>query len=154
MFSISDKALDCDALKDALRRETAGACVTFEGWVRNHNDGKEVTRLEYEAYTAMAEKEGQRIVEEAVKRFDLDYAECVHRVGRLEIGEAAVWVGVSSAHRSEAFEACRFVIDEVKHRLPIWKKEHYADGDSGWVNCEACAGATVQDEISQSDRVS
>jgi molybdopterin synthase catalytic subunit len=63
----------------------------------------------------------------------------LHRSGLLEIGECAVWVGVSSAHRDEAFNACRYIIDQVKSRLPIWKKEHYANGDSGWVNCERCA---------------
>ena len=64
---------------------------------------------------------------------------CAHRVGALAIGDLAVWVGVSSAHRDAAFQASRFIIDEIKHRLPIWKKEYYVDGDSGWVNCEACA---------------
>ena len=66
-------------------------------------------------------------------------ARCVHRTGLLEIGDLAVWVGVASAHRDEAFKACRYIIDELKVRLPIWKKEHYVDGDSGWVNCERCA---------------
>jgi molybdopterin synthase catalytic subunit/adenylyltransferase/sulfurtransferase len=65
----------------------------------------------------------------------------VHRIGALQVGELAVWVGVSAAHRDEAFRACRYIIDEVKHRLPIWKKEHYLNGDSGWVNCERCASA-------------
>jgi len=64
---------------------------------------------------------------------------CAHRVGTLAIGELAVWVGVSAPHRGEAFDACRYIIDEVKHRVPIWKKEYYQDGDSGWVNCERCA---------------
>jgi len=72
-------------------------------------------------------------------RFGLDHAECVHRTGALEIGDVAVWVGVSAAHRGEAFDACRHIIDEIKHRVPIWKKEYYTDGDSGWVNCERCA---------------
>jgi molybdopterin synthase catalytic subunit len=66
-------------------------------------------------------------------------AACVHRTGSLAIGDLAVWVGVSSQHRAEAFAACRYIIDEVKHRVPIWKKEHYVNGDSGWVNCERCA---------------
>ena len=66
-------------------------------------------------------------------------AACEHRLGDLAIGEVAVWVGVSAPHRDEAFRACRYIIDEVKHRLPIWKKEHYVNGDSGWVNCERCA---------------
>ncbi len=96
-------------------------------------------RLEYEAYEALALKEGERIVAEALERFGVRRIACVHRVGELAIGELAVWVGVSAAHRDEAFAACRYVIDEVKQRLPIWKKEHYPEGDSGWVNCERCA---------------
>jgi molybdopterin synthase catalytic subunit len=78
-------------------------------------------------------------VAEAIARFGVARAACVHRVGELAVGELAVWVGVSAPHRDEAFRACRYIIDEVKHRLPIWKKEHYLDGDSGWVNCERCA---------------
>ena len=74
-----------------------------------------------------------------IARFGVTRAACVHRVGSLAIGDVAVWVGVSAAHRDEAFRACRFIIDEVKHRVPIWKKEHYVNGDSGWVNCERCA---------------
>jgi molybdopterin synthase catalytic subunit len=84
-------------------------------------------------------REGERIVAEAIARFGAARAACVHRVGELAVGELAVWVGVSAPHRDEAFRACRYIIDEVKHRLPIWKKEHYLDGDSGWVNCERCA---------------
>jgi sulfur-carrier protein adenylyltransferase/sulfurtransferase len=74
-----------------------------------------------------------------VARFGVEHAACVHRVGDLQLGEMAVWVGVSARHRGEAFLACRYIIDEVKHRVPIWKKEHYRNGDSGWVNCERCA---------------
>ena len=85
-------------------------------------------------------------VNEAIARFGVTRALCVHRVGELQLGDVAVWVGVSSPHRDEAFKACRFIIDEVKHRVPIWKKEHYANGDSGWVNCERCAAdAHAQD---------
>jgi adenylyltransferase/sulfurtransferase len=76
---------------------------------------------------------------EAAQRFGVTQALCVHRVGDLQLGDIAVWVGVAAAHRDEAFKACRFIIDEVKHRVPIWKKEHYVSGDSGWVNCERCA---------------
>ncbi len=96
-------------------------------------------RLEYEAYEALAVREGERIITEAMSRFGVVRAACVHRLGALAIGDVAVWVGASSPHRNEAFLACRYIIDEVKHRLPIWKKEHYVSGDSGWVNCERCA---------------
>ncbi|HYP79072.1 MAG TPA: molybdenum cofactor biosynthesis protein MoaE, partial [Steroidobacteraceae bacterium] len=95
--------------------------------------------LEYEAFEALGIREGERIMAEAAQRFGVTQALCVHRVGDLQLGDIAVWVGVAAAHRDEAFKACRFIIDEVKHRVPIWKKEHYVSGDSGWVNCERCA---------------
>jgi len=128
-----------DALRVELTEAAAGACVSFEGWVRNLNDGQEVLRLEYEAYEPIALNEGQCVIHEALARYSVLHARCVHRTGLLEIGDCAVWVGVSSGHREEAFQACRYIIDEVKTRLPIWKKEHYVGGNSGWVNCERCA---------------
>lgn len=140
MFSMSPEPIEPEALKRNLSDDGAGACVIFEGWVRNTNEGKSVLKLEYEGYEALAKKEGMKILDEVKEKFELKAAHCVHRVGHLEIGELAVWVGVSSGHRGEAFDACRFVIEEVKHRLPIWKKEHYVEGDSGWVNCEIEAG--------------
>ncbi len=118
--------------------------------MRNHNEGHAVTRLEYEAFEALANKEGERIVTEAIARFGVLQAACVHRVGSLAIGDLAVWVGVSSRHRAEAFAACRYIIDEVKHRVPIWKKEHYVNGDSGWVNCERCAQPACHDHMRMS----
>jgi sulfur-carrier protein adenylyltransferase/sulfurtransferase len=138
-FSFSQSTLDTQALRISLEDPTAGGYASFEGWVRNHNEGHAVTRLEYEAFEALANKEGERIVNEAIEKFGVVRAACVHRIGSLGIGELAVWVGVSSRHRAEAFAACRYIIDEVKHRVPIWKKEHYVTGDSGWVNCERCA---------------
>ena len=138
-FRFSTSALDTVALQRQMRDESCGGFASFEGWVRNHNEGHAVTRLEYEAYAELAEKEGARIVEEARVKYGVTRAACVHRVGSLGLGDVAVWVGVSAAHRDEAFRACRFIIDEVKHRVPIWKKEHYVNGDSGWVNCERCA---------------
>ena len=143
MFSLSAKSIIGPDLRDDMKRGSAGACVVFEGWVRDHNDGKEVVRLEYEAYEAMAAKEGQRILDEARRKFGVDRAVCVHRVGMLDIGDLAVWVGVSAGHRGEAFDACRYIIDELKHRVPVWKKEYYSDGDSGWVNSTADAGTSA-----------
>ena len=138
-FSFTQSPLTPDTYRAELADQAAGGYAAFEGWVRNHNEGHAVTRLEYEAFEALANKEGERIVAEAVARFGILQAACVHRVGSLAIGDLAVWVGVSSRHRAEAFAACRYIIDEVKHRVPIWKKEHYVNGDSGWVNCERCA---------------
>jgi len=141
VFSLSDTVLDTGYLRNALRDQGCGAFIAFEGWVRDHNDGQQVLRLEYEAYSALAEKEGLAIIREAVDRFPVRQASCVHRIGELGLGDLAVWVGVSAPHRDEAFLACRYIIDEVKHRVPIWKKEYYLNGDSGWANCEACGQA-------------
>ncbi|MCC6695631.1 MAG: ThiF family adenylyltransferase [Candidatus Hydrogenedentes bacterium] len=143
MFALSTSPIDARALQDAMRRPEAGAFVCFEGWVRNTNEGRTVTLLEYEAFEAVACSEGSHILHEARERFGLLDARCAHRVGALAIGDMAVWVGVVSGHRGEAFAACRYIIDEVKKRVPIWKKEHYSDGDSGWVNCECHCGAEV-----------
>lgn len=139
MFRFSSTPLDESALRAELGDPACGGYAAFEGWVRDHNDGRRVHRLEYEAYEPLAIKEGERIIAEAITRFGVEHAACVHRIGALEIGATAVWVGVAAHHRDEAFRACRYIIDEVKHRLPIWKKEHYQNGDSGWVNCERCA---------------
>jgi molybdopterin synthase catalytic subunit len=134
-FKIVAAVIDPDALKTRLAQAAAGACVTFEGWVRDHNDGESVAALEYEAHQAIAEQEGAKIIAEALQRFAIATAVCEHRVGKLAIGDCAVWVGVSAAHRGAAFDACRYIIDETKQRVPIWKKEHYRDGQTGWVNC-------------------
>jgi molybdopterin synthase catalytic subunit len=138
-FRFTQTAIDTAAARRELQDLGSGGYVCFEGWVRDQNEGQEVTRLEYEAFQELAVKEGERIVAEALRRFPVKHALCIHRVGSLGLGAMAVWVGVSSAHRGEAFDACRFIIDEVKHRVPIWKKEHYRSGNSGWVNCERCA---------------
>ena len=140
-FRLADAAIDTRAARAELLDPSAGGYVSFEGWVRDHNEGQDVLRLEYEAFQALALKEGDSILAQAQQRFPIKHALCVHRVGLLDLTDMAVWVGVSAAHRREAFEACRFIIDEVKHRVPIWKKEYYRSGDSGWVNCERCAPA-------------
>ena len=132
MFKVTDapiKPLDIDD-------GGAGGFVTFEGKVRNRSEGRAVLRLEYEAFGTMAEVEGQRILDEATAMFSLTQAMAVHRTGLLEIGATAVWIGVAAPHRAEAFRACEYVIDELKKRVPIWKKEHYADGDSDWIGCD------------------
>lgn len=139
MMQIIRTAIRPDELRGRLNDPAAGAYAAFEGWIRNENEGHDVLRLEYEVYEPLAVTEGEKVIAEARAKFPILYADCVHRTGLLEIGECAVWVGVSSGHRDEAFLACRYIIDQVKVRLPIWKKEHYADGHSGWVNCERCA---------------
>lgn len=146
-FLLSEAELNPAALKSALLDERAGACVTFEGWVRNHHSGEAVAALEYEAYAPIAEPEGERILEEAVSRFEVLSAFGRHRTGELALGDCAVWVGVCAAHRGAAFDACRYIIDELKDRVPIWKKEHYTSGPAGWVNC-ATRGAQATAERS------
>lgn len=140
MFSLSATPIDANELGRSMAEPAAGACVTFEGWVRNHNDGRAVQQLEYEAFAELAGREGERILAEARARFAISGVRCVHRTGTLRIGDLAVWVGVTAAHRGAAFDACRYVIDEAKARLPIWKKEHYADGNTEWVNCATRPG--------------
>ena len=134
MFSLTNNPIDPIQLRKSLSNPAAGACVTFEGIVRNHNDSRKVLSLEYEAYTELCEVQTAKIFKEAHAQFSIIEAQCVHRTGKLNISDMAVWVGVSTAHRDDAFKACRYIIDEIKKRLPIWKKEIYADGDSGWVN--------------------
>lgn len=138
-FTISSDPLQSPRLRSA----DAGGFVTFDGKVRNEHHGRRVVALEYEAYEEMAEAEGTRLLAEAIKRYQLIDAECVHRVGRLDVGDSAVVISVAAAHRRAAFEGCEFIIDELKKRVPIWKKEIYADGDSGWIG--------VSDQIESSD---
>ena len=134
-FSLASAAVDLEQLRTLLQHPGSGGFCAFEGWVRNSNEGRAVSGLEYEAYAELALAEGERIIEEAIARYGVLAAHCAHRTGSLAIGDLAVWIGVSSAHRDEAFRACRYIIDEIKHRLPIWKKEHYIDGDTSWVAC-------------------
>ena len=142
-FELAEARFDIEPLRAQLLHEAAGAYASFEGRVRDHNDGRPVLGLRYEAYAALAAAEGQRIVEEAAARFAITGVHCVHRTGELAIGDLAVWVGVSAAHRGAAFDACRFVIDEVKSRVAIWKHERYADGDVQWLHPDTTvAGAS------------
>jgi len=134
-FAITTDRIDPEALKASLEAARAGACVCFEGWVRNINEGEAVGALEYETHADIALGEGEAVLSEARTRFGIVEARGVHRVGRLEIGDCAVWIGVSAGHRGAAFDACRWIIDEIKQRLPIWKKEHYLKGETAWVNC-------------------
>lgn len=135
LFSITSKKIE-EYVEVSPR---AGARVTFDGIVRNHNDGFDVTSLEYQAYEEMAVKEGQKIIDEALEKFDIISCHCVHRLGHLQVGDAAVWVEAYSEHRREAFEACQYIIDEVKLRVPIWKREHYVSKAPEWVACHRCS---------------
>jgi len=123
--------------------QRCGAWASFLGVVRNHNHGRQVRSLTYECYPSMAEKEIHRIGLEAKRRFGLSDVLIRHRVGRLQIGEVALSVAVSAPHRREAFEACRIVVDEIKRRVPIWKKEVYEDGSGEWVHCAPLLSAVA-----------
>jgi molybdopterin synthase catalytic subunit len=138
-FALSTEDLDTAALQGLARDPHCGGFASFEGWVRDHQDGREVLRLEYEAYPALCAKQGVRILAQAVEKFGVRKAAAVHRTGPLGIGGVAVWIGVSSAHRRECLQACEWIIDEIKSSLPIWKKEYFADGTHEWVRCDACA---------------
>ena len=132
MSFLRDEPLDLTRLVATVSAPERGAVVCFVGTVRDHHEGKSVLRLEYSAYQPMAEAECGRIVAEARARWDATVA-LEHRTGVLEIGETAVTIAVAAPHRTAAFAACRYVIEEVKRRVPIWKREHYADGTVGWV---------------------
>lgn len=134
LFRLADAPFDVAVQREAMLHARAGAHASFEGWVRDHNEGRAVAGLHYEAYARLAEEEGTRVINEAMERFDVVDAACIHRTGDLAIGDLAVWVGVTAGHRDAAFAACRFIIDEVKSRVPIWKRERYREGDAGWLH--------------------
>ena len=138
-FRISTGPIGLEEFRAGLLDQGCGAYVQFEGWVRDHNEGQAVLRLEYEVYEPLAVREGNRIIAEAVEAYGVSNAAAIHRSGLMELSEVAVVVGVSSPHRGEAFAACRHIIDQAKQRLPIWKKEYYESGVAEWVNCRRCA---------------
>jgi len=139
MFQLTDQTINPRELCDAVRDPAAGGFASFEGWVRDHHQGREVASLEYEAFPALAQKEGNRILEEICAQHDIIAAHCVHRTGHLQIGDIAICIAVSAAHRDAAFAACSAMIDTIKSTVPIWKKEHYTDGTTDWVKCHACS---------------
>jgi molybdopterin synthase catalytic subunit len=137
MYSLSQNPIDLTDLIAAVRDPAAGATVTFLGLTRNHNNGRAVTLLEYEAYPGMAEQEMERIGLEAGQRWPIHKIAVVHRTGPVPVGEASVAIAVSAAHRKEAFAACQFVIDQLKQTVPIWKKEHFEGGEV-WIDHQLC----------------
>ena len=129
---ISRDPIDLARLVAAVEAPEAGGIATFTGLVRNHHQGRGVSRLEYSAYESMAEQEMRTILSEAESRWAVKVV-ATHRLGTLEVGDVAVAVAAAGAHRAEAFEACRHVIEELKRRVPVWKREQYADGSEAWV---------------------
>jgi MoaD family protein len=136
IYALGRRPIRAEEIVAALKAPEEGAVVVFYGIVRNQSGGRKTLFLEYEAYEPMALRKMQEIGAEVKKKFPVDRLAMVHRLGRLEIGETSVLIAVSSAHRRAAFDACRFAIDTLKHTVPIWKKEHFADG-AVWVEGKA-----------------
>jgi len=132
--TLVDRPIDLSALCGEIANPRHGALTTFIGTVRNRNDGRAVVALDYSAYPEMAERELERIATEAVARWPECDLLVEHRVGHLALGDTAVAVVAAAPHRDTAFAACRYLIEEVKRRVPVWKREHYADGTREWVN--------------------
>ncbi len=142
---ISETPLDIAGLLAVSHHPKAGAIVLFSGEVRDNNVGKSVDRLEYEAHNSLASKMIADILDEATQRWNLNIAIAQHRIGRVDIGESAVVVITASSHRKEAYIANRFIIDKIKHEVPIWKCEYFSDGTKEWgnnCNCHAVTGDT------------
>jgi len=134
MVQLTHSLIDYHALAEQVRRNDCGAVVTFLGTVRDLTDGKVTVALDYESYGGMAEKKLAEIEQDTRRRWPVGDMVMVHRLGRLEVGEVSVAVAVSCPHRGQAFEACRYAIDRLKELVPIWKKEHWADGSTDWVH--------------------
>src|ERR1700733_2731989 len=122
------RPIETEKVLAAIKRGDDGAAVVFEGVVRNQTRGRKTLYLDYEAYEQMARQQMESLAEQALKQFQIRDVSLVHRLGRLDIGEASVLIVVASAHRAAAFDACRWLIDTLKRTVPIWKKEHFEDG--------------------------
>ncbi|MBU5617755.1 molybdenum cofactor biosynthesis protein MoaE [Psychrobacter sp. TAE2020] len=133
-FALLDIVIDDRRLKAILDDDSCGAFVSFEGRVRNHNNASSVERLTYYGYEDLAINQGRQIIEEAKRKFAITHAIAIHRIGALDIGDVAVWVGVASAHRYPAFDACRWILDTVKAEIPVWKQEYYDNQPSKWLS--------------------
>lgn len=132
-IDVIDEPIDPRALSSFVADAQAGSTVLFSGTVRDHSPGRaDVSRLEYEAYGGVAGAKIAEIVDEAYERWTILKVAALHRVGSLDVGDPAVVVAVSSAHRADGFDACRYIIDQLKSRVPIWKKEHWPGG-AEWV---------------------
>ena len=136
MFCVTQEPLDLQELVRYVTDPEAGAIVTFIGTTRNNNEGRQVIALDYEAYPEMAEKELARLGEEAKRKWKIERMAIVHRIGPVQITEPSVIIAVSAAHRDDAFQACRFAIEEIKKSVPIWKKEVFEGGEI-WIGTQS-----------------
>lgn len=137
---LTDGPIDVSAFLEGVASTSDGAVLLFVGIVRDHNDGRAVGHLEYDAYAAMAEREMERIAAEAERRYEVGRVSLVHRTGRLEIGEASVAIAVAAPHRGDAYAASRYVVEALKNRVPIWKREGYVGGDARWLAGQVAGG--------------
>ncbi len=134
-FALLDKPINDRRLKLALLNDQSGALATFEGWVRNHNNARPVTKLTYYGYEKLAINQGEKLITQAKQQFDIINAVAIHRIGDLAIGDMAVWIGVTAHHRYPAFDACRWLLDAIKADIPVWKQEFYADSEESlWLS--------------------
>lgn len=134
-FALLDKPINDRRLKLALLNDQSGALATFEGWVRNHNNSRPVTKLTYYGYEKLAINQGEKLITQAKQQFDIINAVAIHRIGDLAIGDMAVWIGVTAHHRYPAFDACRWLLDAIKADIPVWKQEFYADSEESlWLS--------------------
>lgn len=131
---ISEKAIELDALLKETEDPRCGALNVFVGTLRDHNEGRDVVAMTYEAHEPLARATLQGLEREVLESFAVHHCRIVHRIGRLALGEASVAIVVRSAHRADAFAGARYAIEELKKRLPVWKQEHYADGTSRYLD--------------------
>ncbi len=143
LCTITRNPIDLKQLTDFVADAGAGAMTTFVGTTRNTNDGRQVVRLEYESYPGMAEKEMTKIATEVLSRWPIIKIAMIHRIGRVDIGEASVAIAVSSGHRHAAFEACHYAINQLKETVPIWKKELYEGGEL-WIGSQTGTTGSFQ----------
>jgi len=142
--ALHTRPLDPTSLLAEVSHAANGAAILFVGTVRETNDGRAVTGIEYAAYESMASRELDRIVSEAAERFASPHIVVEHRLGSLDVGEASVVIAVAHPRRSQAYDASRYIIEELKRRVPVWKREHYADGTREWVDATRAPAESVR----------
>jgi molybdopterin synthase catalytic subunit len=141
------RPIDTSAILAEVQRARNGATVLFLGTVREINEGRSVTGIEYSAYESMAARELATIVDEAARRYEIKELVVEHRLGRLDIGESSVAIAAAHPHRAQAFEAARYIIEQLKRRVPIWKLEHYVDGTREWIDPTGRAAPLVAENV-------
>ena len=139
--SIVRDEIDLEGLRRRKQDPQAGAVLIFYGDVRNHSQKHDVSFLEYEAHERMALKQITKIIEQAQQKWELHKVEVIHRLGKLAVTDCSIAIAVSTSHRNEAYEASRYIIDTIKHSVPIWKKEHFVNGESNW--SEGCEASSI-----------